>query len=1522
MKKILLSILMLLLTVTAAWAGEGDGTKDHPFSGVWQASELASRIDKGKNLYLAYDCDIQSGSITVIDSKLNTQIANGWPAWSPGNVLGSSNYSGYDEYYKNNSLGDRKSQLFIVTDASGSGSTIYMTGYFSGSYDLANIVLPKKEVDNVEYYVINSDEDYETFRNIVATGNPYANAVLEANITVTKPIGGGAPQFHYRGTFDGQGHTIDVDSLANDNENHPWGVFQFTEPGCVIRNIKVTGKLTSDHEYLGSIVGEARGTRIENCISDAKLKNTSSTLPVTGGLIGAGHGVNFIENCAFIGEIDAEKEACGIIGKVVNNVEIRSCYVDARFSNPEKSNQIMFKDDDTQILMNCYYCDNDGTNYLSGLGLISASKDDLSKGKCSRLLNLKGRKGVVWYQHGDHPYPFKGEDGQLVVGEHIGIECAPEHYFESNGICLGCGALDPNKNVAPLQLIRPFIGEANDDDEIKINNLRFKTNEKRGLTTAELRGYYNNEALTAVHIPETINVNGEVYTIDYIASDAFKDSKIEYCYIPKTVNHINNNAFNGCSNLKYLHIADCPSTAGKLLLEHKGENDALFTDSPLETVYIGRDLRWYTNALDFTSDEPFHDKDKITDVFFGPRVSRIGNYYDTDARAGFANEIFDDCDGIKRVYFMGDEQSIDTKVEVWSDEGLIDATDYYVNRTIKTTGDSKEYVTYHDNGIMLNCEDISFGPFVKEIGYNLLGGDMNHDKIKSVDLSNTFHLETIGADAFKRCTAANFNADMSKSKLKSIGSDAFYKCENLGSVRFGSKLQSIGTEAFRYCTDLAYISIPGTVTSIGVDAFSDCESLLGVKFEDSDTSLDHDNIHARFRDSKKIAAVYIGRDIDGTTSAEYSQYSFFGSSKESLTSVELGPKVTMVPKCAFSGVTAIKSISFDYSSEPLKFQESAESNFYALGENYNQISSLFIDRKLVDKDGNEIVGDKWGYLRETVNTITFGEHITRVGEFAFTNFKHLNNIFLPRAMLVGGDAFSGCESLKSLVILGASIIGVNAFANCKELETVIIGDSNLKLNENAFANCNKIKDITINSDGWTAESAGNAFSDTAYEYTKLYSTFDTSTETVVFESEPWSKFQNHPVKRNHDYTENSGTNQGTFEHASITHKVSEGQYEAFYAPFQWDSYYFGADAEVYTLNINDNNSFAEDVNNNNILSIRSIKVDTVDISKNRTLPIGIYFVKTNYPAETLHATRNLFSGNGVMVNNANILSHNPSEKYEVGRGGSSRDVEPDKYILKDYYLFEDGVMKLLNGKHFMQSGVVYIYSSRYDREEDIYNISKNDGATLFSSKRPVPIHSLLEGYATFYNEKYNVLAPSWCEVYVVTGEENGEVSMAQIEDRVITAGQAVIIKTKKEEAIGAEDFLTYVTNGSQATDLYSRNLLRGVSEDTQVDDICGGDGFVYVLSCNSKYENTGFYKLGIGNTLGAGKAYLLPSDFSDADLAKACLFSFSGGANGIKSTSESMSESDYIYDLSGKRINANQMDAKGIYIIDSKKVVK
>lgn len=133
MKKILFSLLMLCC-MTAAWAGTGEGSREKPYSGEWQASGLVPQLKVGD--CLAYDCVIQKGIITVYDSKHdNRQIASQWLNWAVGDVIDESPTTDYTQYCACNSLEERKSQVFIITAVSRSSTTrVDITGYFSGEY--------------------------------------------------------------------------------------------------------------------------------------------------------------------------------------------------------------------------------------------------------------------------------------------------------------------------------------------------------------------------------------------------------------------------------------------------------------------------------------------------------------------------------------------------------------------------------------------------------------------------------------------------------------------------------------------------------------------------------------------------------------------------------------------------------------------------------------------------------------------------------------------------------------------------------------------------------------------------------------------------------------------------------------------------------------------------------------------------------------------------------------------------------------------------------------------------------------------------------------------------------------------------------------------------------------------------------------------------------------------------------------------------------------------------------------------
>jgi hypothetical protein len=64
--------------------------------------------------------------------------------------------------------------------------------------------------------------------------------------------------------------------------------------------------------------------------------------------------------------------------------------------------------------------------------------------------------------------------------------------------------------------------------------------------------------------------------------------------------------------------------------------------------------------------------------------------------------------------------------------------------------------------------------------------------------------------------------------VTSIGSNAFYYCENLENVSIGNGVTSIGDDAFDSCNGLTSIEIPDGVTTIGDWAFYNCSNLSSV----------------------------------------------------------------------------------------------------------------------------------------------------------------------------------------------------------------------------------------------------------------------------------------------------------------------------------------------------------------------------------------------------------------------------------------------------------------------------------------------------------------------------------------------------------------------------------------------------------------------------------------------------------------------------------------------------------------------
>ena len=192
------------------------------------------------------------------------------------------------------------------------------------------------------------------------------------------------------------------------------------------------------------------------------------------------------------------------------------------------------------------------------------------------------------------------------------------------------------------------------------------------------------------------------------------------------------------------------------------------------------------------------------------------------------------------------------------------------------------------------------------------------------------------------------------------------------------------------------------------------------------------------------------------------------------------------------------------------------------------------------------------------------------------------------------------------------------------------------------------------------------------------------------------------------------------------------------------------------------------------------------------------------------------------------------------------------------------------------------------------------------------------GYGTYYSSKAYTM-PEGVKGYTITGNEGTSLVM----NEAYAAGAVVPAKTALVVEGAANKYYTLVAESTELTP--AKNKLHG-SDEAETTYVDGTDVKYYKLSYNNEGNNLGFYwgsENGAAFTNGAHKAYLaLNSEtllsqsrgFSLADLAH-------GVTTGINTTVKSATQSNFIYDLNGRRINSLNGAAKGVYIMNGQKVL-
>lgn len=172
----------------------------------------------------------------------------------------------------------------------------------------------------------------------------------------------------------------------------------------------------------------------------------------------------------------------------------------------------------------------------------------------------------------------------------------------------------------------------------------------------------------------------------------------------------------------------------------------------------------------------------------------------------------------------------------------------------------------------------------------------NKFKVKKIVIGEG--ITSIGNNAFAWTSNLESIEFRSTGALKTIGTQSFYQCYKLTSLKLPYGLVTVGKNAFAYNTALQSVSIPNTVKTIAYGAFACCSNLAKVYIPKSVSSLGD----FAFKSNYKLSAVTGGAGLTsiGRQAFEYT----YKLRTFSITS----KKLSRIGQCCFycSGLKTIK----------------------------------------------------------------------------------------------------------------------------------------------------------------------------------------------------------------------------------------------------------------------------------------------------------------------------------------------------------------------------------------------------------------------------------------------------------------------------------------------------------------------------------------------------------------------------------------------------------------------------------------
>ncbi len=558
---------------------------------------------------------------------------------------------------------------------------------------------------------------------------------------------------------------------------------------------------------------------------------------------------------------------------------------------------------------------------------------------------------------------------------------------------------------------------------------------------------YNGNA-RSLSVPKTI----DGYTVVGIGSSAFEgNTNLRFLHFPDTLTSIGQYAFQNCINLGTI---DFPES----LIEINGY--AFYGCNSLTSIKLPSNLQ----TLSY---EAFGYCANLQSVWIPKTITNETSYYGSSSNYG----PFDSCAKLKSVTFADGITNIPS--------GLFESCTGIESIEIPDTVTSIYTHAFQNSSI----QSVKIGSGLTTICSYAFSGCKN---LTEINLPET--LTVIGYQAFNNCI--NLGTIEFPESLIEINGYAFYGCNSLTSIKLPSNLQTLSYEAFGYCANLQSVWIPKTITnetsyygsSSNYGPFDSCAKLKSVTFADGITNIPS----GLFESCTGIESI----EIPDTVTSIYT-HAFQNSS---IQSVKIGSGLTTICNYAFSSCKSLNEINLPEALTVIGYQafrdcinlgtiDLPESlitiNGYAF-YGCNGLTSIKLPSKITRIENNTFYGCS------SMTTAELPEALKSIGEYAFYGCEALEGIVIPdKTYLIENDAFENCSALKSLkcgtglrtveynafrncdaltgVTLqeGVTTIGNNAFFDCDGLETIALPNSVTSIGTSLFSGCEKLKNVTL-----------------------------------------------------------------------------------------------------------------------------------------------------------------------------------------------------------------------------------------------------------------------------------------------------------------------------------------------------------------------------------------------------------------------------------------------------------------------------